>query len=65
MTAAIIKIITITVAIATGIHIGANTHNQLQLITPINFSVINNNPNKHSRTIFAETIHEIWQKNKD
>ena len=26
---------------------------------------INDNPNKHSRTIFAETIHEIWQKNKD
>lgn len=26
---------------------------------------INYNPNKHSRTIFAETIHEIWQKNKD
>ena len=25
----------------------------------------NDNPNKHSRTIFAETIHEIWQKNKD
>ncbi|MBQ1187208.1 MAG: hypothetical protein IIX54_05950 [Clostridia bacterium] len=23
---------------------------------------INDNPNKHSRTIFAETIHEIWQK---
>lgn len=23
---------------------------------------INNNPDKHSRTIFAETIHEIWQK---
>ena len=26
---------------------------------------INDNPNKHSRTIFAETIHEIWQKNTD
>jgi hypothetical protein len=25
----------------------------------------NDNPNKFSRTIFAETIHEIWQKNKD
>ena len=23
---------------------------------------INNNPDKHSRTIFAETVHEIWQK---
>ena len=26
---------------------------------------INDNPNKHSSTIFAETIHEIWHKNKD
>ena len=26
---------------------------------------LNDNPNKHSRTIFAETVHEIWQKNKD
>lgn len=25
---------------------------------------INDNPDKHSRTIFAETVHEIWQKNK-
>ena len=25
---------------------------------------INDNPNKHSRTIFAETVHEIWQKYK-
>ena len=25
---------------------------------------INDNPNKHSRTIFAETVHEIWQKNR-
>lgn len=25
---------------------------------------INDNPNKHSRSIFAETVHEIWQKNK-
>ena len=25
---------------------------------------MNENPNKHSRTIFAETVHEIWQKNK-
>ena len=24
----------------------------------------NDNPNKHSRTIFAETVHEVWQKNK-
>lgn len=24
---------------------------------------INTDPNKHSRTIFAEAIHEIWQKN--
>ena len=24
---------------------------------------MNNNPNKHSRSIFAETIHEIWNKN--
>ena len=24
----------------------------------------NNNPNKHSRTFFAETVHEVWQKNK-
>lgn len=23
----------------------------------------NNNPQKHSRAIFAETVHEIWQKN--
>ncbi len=26
---------------------------------------INDNPDKHSRAIFAETIHEIWQKNKN
>ena len=25
---------------------------------------INDNPDKHSRTIFAETVHEIWQKNR-
>ena len=25
---------------------------------------LNDNPNKHSRTIFAETVHEIWQKNR-
>ena len=25
---------------------------------------VNDNPNKHSRTIFAETVHEIWQKNR-
>ena len=25
---------------------------------------INDNPNKHSRAIFAETVHEIWQKNR-
>ena len=25
---------------------------------------MNENPNKHSRTIFAETVHEIWQKNR-
>ncbi len=25
---------------------------------------INDNPDKHSRAIFAETVHEIWQKNK-
>ena len=25
---------------------------------------INENPNKHSRTIFAETVHEVWQKNR-
>ena len=25
---------------------------------------INDNHDKHSRTIFAETVHEIWQKNK-
>ena len=25
----------------------------------------NDNPNKHSRRIFTETIHEIWQKNKE
>ncbi len=25
---------------------------------------INDNPNKHSRTIFAETVHEVWQKNR-
>ena len=25
---------------------------------------INDNPNKHSRSILAETVHEIWQKNK-
>ena len=24
---------------------------------------INTDPNKHSRTIFAEAVHEIWQKN--
>lgn len=24
----------------------------------------NDNPDKHSRSIFAETVHEIWQKNK-
>lgn len=24
----------------------------------------NDNPNKHSRSIFAETVNEIWQKNK-
>lgn len=24
----------------------------------------NDDPNKHSRSIFAETVHEIWQKNK-
>jgi hypothetical protein len=25
---------------------------------------VNENPNKHSRTIFAETVHEVWQKNR-
>jgi len=25
---------------------------------------INNNQDKHSRAIFAETVHEIWQKNR-
>ena len=25
---------------------------------------MNDNPDKHSRAIFAETVHEIWQKNK-
>lgn len=24
----------------------------------------NDNPNKHSRAIFAETVHEVWQKNR-
>lgn len=25
---------------------------------------VNENPNKHSRTIFAETVHEVWQQNR-
>lgn len=25
---------------------------------------INDNPNKHSRAIFAETVHEVWQQNR-
>lgn len=25
---------------------------------------VNDNPNKHSHTIFAETVHEVWQKNR-
>ena len=25
---------------------------------------VNDNPNKHSRTIFAETVHEVWQQNR-
>jgi len=25
---------------------------------------VNNNPNNHSRSIFAETVHEVWQQNK-
>ena len=25
---------------------------------------VNENPIKHSRTIFAETVHEVWQKNR-
>ena len=25
---------------------------------------LNDNPHKHSRTIFAETVHEVWQKNQ-
>ena len=26
---------------------------------------MNDNPDKHSRAIFAETVHEIWQKNRN
>ena len=25
---------------------------------------VNDNPNKYSRAIFAETVHEVWQKNR-
>ena len=44
-------IISINTTITNGIQIGANTHNQDQVITPVNFNVMNKIANKPENPI--------------
>ena len=47
----ILAIININPTITNGIQIGANTHNQDQVITPVNFNAINKIANKPKNPI--------------